>query len=85
VDRTRRIGLGPSEARDSRQRGCTCGQVEDLSTGKIHRDASTNPRHVPLATLGLSYTTSLGAWRVRCCHLARLGQLVVADTAAFEA
>ena len=35
VDRTRRIGLGPSEARDSRQRGCTCGQVEDLSTGRF--------------------------------------------------
>jgi hypothetical protein len=45
--------------------------VEDLSTGKIHRDASTSPRHVALATLGLSYTTSVGAWRVRCCLLAR--------------
>ena len=35
-DRSRRIGLRPSKARDSRQRGSARGQMQKLSAGKFH-------------------------------------------------
>src|SRR5262249_37310387 len=56
VHRPRRISLRPRDARDGRQRGSACGQMQKISAGKFHFE--------PPSRSGHSTTSSARASRV---------------------
>src|SRR5262245_38411048 len=62
--RPRRIGLRPSDARDSRQRGSTRGQMQEFAAGKFHG--------LPLCNVGDAtlYSALILAARITFAHLA---------------
>src|SRR5262249_15421005 len=64
LDRPRRIGLRPCDARHGRQRGSTGGQTEKISTGKFH---STLPAFGSITLSGFHSGLMLAA-RITFAH-----------------